>query len=74
MLMVRTYYIEEIEETIQDAKDDGIKSKQQAFYLLGKISLLYDQGIIADDDYKRLYALFQKEFDFTTEDYDSIVT
>ncbi|HPO54550.1 MAG TPA: hypothetical protein PKY46_00990 [Ignavibacteriaceae bacterium] len=74
MLMDRTYYIEEIEETIQDAKDDGIKSKQQAFYLLGKISLLYDQGIIADDDYKRLYALFQKEFDFTTEDYDSIVT
>jgi len=73
MLMDRIYYIEEIEETIQDAKTDGIKSKQQAFYLLGKISLLYDQGIITDEDYKKLYALLQKEFNFTTEDYDYIV-
>lgn len=73
MLMDRTYYIEEIEETIQDAKDDGIKSKQQAFYLFGKISLLYEQEIITMDDYKKLSSLIRKEFDFTTEDYDSIV-
>ncbi|HOJ17673.1 MAG TPA: hypothetical protein PLT92_03825 [Ignavibacteriaceae bacterium] len=73
MLMDRIYYIEEIEETIQDAKTDGIKSKQQAFYLLGKISLLCEQEIITMDDYEKLYSLLQKEFNFTTEDYDSIV-
>jgi hypothetical protein len=72
--MDRTYYIGEIEETIQDAKDDGIKSKQQAFYLLGKISLLSDQEIITIDDFENLYLLLQKEFGFTTDDYDSIVT
>ena len=71
--MDREYYIEEIEETIQDAKTDGIKSKQQAFYLFGKISLLYEQEIITMDDYEKLYSLLQKEFNFTTEDYDSIV-
>lgn len=74
MLMDRKYYIDEIEETIQDAKSDGIKSKQQAFYLFGKISLLFDQGIITMEDYKKLSSLIRKEFDFTTEDYDSIVT
>jgi len=73
MLMDSQYYIDEIEETIQDAKTDGIKSKQQAFYQLGKISLLNDQGIITLDEFIRLYSLMQKEFGFTTEDYDSIV-
>jgi len=74
MLRDSKYYIEEIEGTIQDAKSEGIESKQQAFYLFGKISLLYDQSIITAEEYKRLSSLIRKEFNFTTEDYDSIVT
>jgi hypothetical protein len=64
--------IEDIEEILKHAKEDGITYKAQAFYILGRLYLYSDLGILDISEYGKLYDKMCKQFNFTTEDFDSI--
>lgn len=64
--------IKDIEELLADSKEDKYRTKNQAFYILGRLYLYAEYKIITHAEHNRLYERMCKQFGFTLEDHDSV--
>jgi len=65
--------IMDIEEMLETSKKEKITSKDQAFYILGRLNLYTEFNIISMKEHEALYNRMCKQFNFTLEDFNSIL-
>ena len=72
-LMERKSFMDDIEDIINDAKEDNKLTKLQGYYLLGRINVASELDIITTEDYKNYLKKLEKIFGFTVDDIDLLV-
>lgn len=72
-LYKREEFVQEIDEIIQDAKEEGKITKHQAYYLYGRIRMASETEMITLDDFSGCVDKLKKIFGFTVDDIDLLV-
>ena len=69
----REEFIQEIDEIIQDAKEEEKITKYQAYYLYGRIRMASETEMITLDDFSECVDKLERIFGFTVDDIDLLV-